>query len=139
MWSFMDKFEVKGRICRKHNCHYCCEETEMLLTKTDTFRISKFVGIHPSDFSFLTKDNYRMLRNKEVNGEKRCFFLDSNGLCTIYDNRPEGCTYYPIIWDMTNHQAFSDDYCPFHKEFVSEIDRIKSNLELFVLKLFGYL
>ena len=113
----MDKKVISGNICQKNNCHHCCIETEMLLLKTDTIRISKTTGIEASNFSFLTGENQRMLRNKSVGDEEVCFFLDSDGRCSIYNIRPEGCTYYPIIWDLTNHQAVSDDYCPYHKEF----------------------
>ena len=135
----MDKKEVSGNICRKQTCHLCCRETEMLLLKTDSMRISKSTGIPIPDFSFLTEDNQRMLRNKKVDNEEICFFLDENGTCTIYNIRPEGCTYYPIIWDLTNHQAISDDYCPYHENFRDNIKKIQSNLEIFVLKLYGWL
>ncbi|MHA2155855.1 MAG: YkgJ family cysteine cluster protein [Candidatus Hodarchaeales archaeon] len=135
----MPKKVITGSVCQKNNCHHCCIETEMLLLKTDSTRISHSTGFSIPDFSFLTDDNQRMLRNKLSKENKICFFLDSKGNCSIYDIRPEGCSYYPIIWDLTNHQAVSDDYCPHYKQFIDKIEYIGSDLELFVLKLYGYL
>ncbi|MHA1977596.1 MAG: YkgJ family cysteine cluster protein [Candidatus Hodarchaeales archaeon] len=135
----MTKKGISGSICQEHNCHHCCIETEMLLLKTDAARISKETGISIPDFSFLTEDKQHMLRNKNTKGELVCFFLEGDGRCSIYNIRPEGCTYYPIIWDLTNHQAVSDDYCPHHKLFREKIEWIKPHLELFVLKLYGWL
>ena len=135
----MTKMAVPGNICQKNKCHHCCIETEMLLLKSDASRISKSTGIKTSNFSFMTKENQRMLKNKTTNDEKVCFFLEEKGRCSIYDIRPEGCTYYPIIWDLINQHAVTDDYCPYHEEFKEYIENIQSNLELFVLKLYGWL
>ena len=135
----MNKNTISGNVCQEQKCHHCCKETEMLILKTDAIRISKVAGIPISEFSFLTEDNQRMLKNKRSKDQKICFFLDEDGLCSIYENRPEGCSYYPIIWDLTNHQAVSDDYCPHHKQFREKIEKITPNLELFILKLYGWL
>ncbi len=135
----MDKLEISGDICLKNQCHHCCIETEMLVLKTECTQISKATGIPITNFSFMTEDNQRMLKNKTIDDQEVCFFLDDKGLCSIYQFRPEGCTYYPIIWDLITHQAVSDDYCPFHTELANKIERISLNLELFILKLYGWL
>ncbi|WP_290900196.1 YkgJ family cysteine cluster protein, partial [Ferroglobus sp.] len=84
--------------CLKINCHKCCEETEMQLSKHDIRRIEK-LGYKVDEFSEI-KDGVRVLKN--VNG--KCFFL-RNGKCSIYEFRPFGCKLYPIVWDVERKRA----------------------------------
>ncbi len=91
--------------CLKINCHKCCEETEMQLSKHDIRRIEK-LGYKVDEFSEI-KDGVRVLKN--VNG--KCFFL-RNGKCSIYEFRPFGCKLYPIVWDVERKRAVVHDFCP---------------------------
>ncbi|MHA2074615.1 MAG: YkgJ family cysteine cluster protein [Candidatus Hodarchaeales archaeon] len=129
---------ANGQICRKYNCHRCCIETEMLLTKKDIKTITKIKGIDPEKYVKLTDDDFKMLRNRKHGDRYQCFFLDQNGLCYVYDNRPEGCQFYPLIWHLDNHEAAKDDYCPYNNEFEVNKEELGS-LENFILKLFGRL
>ena len=63
----------------------------MVLIKSDLERITK-LGFNKEDFAYYDNGTWR-LRN--VDG--RCFFLDSEGKCIIYKNRPLGCRAYPVI------------------------------------------
>ncbi|NHJ02700.1 MAG: hypothetical protein EAX86_11225 [Candidatus Heimdallarchaeota archaeon] len=110
----------------------------MLLIKSDIKRIQTKLGISPVKFVYQTEEGHWMLRNKTFNGEKICFFLQRDGLCSIYDFRPEGCQFYPCIWDLDSHKVVSDDYCPHFDEFVCD-ENLNKSLELFILKLFGKL
>ncbi|MFX0084645.1 MAG: YkgJ family cysteine cluster protein [Candidatus Hodarchaeota archaeon] len=127
-----------GQICRESNCHQCCTETEMLITKKDIRKIDRATGIKPSEYVVLTTDGHRMLRNYIQEEEETCYFLDSQGKCRIYDIKPEGCQFYPIIWDLERHLAIKDDFCPHCDKF--ELDEEKSSrLETFILRLYGTL
>jgi Fe-S-cluster containining protein len=130
---------IDGKICQKHNCHQCCIETEMMLTKVDILRIFQNTLIPIDEFVKINEDGHRMLRNKGGDDEKSCVFLDSNGLCSIYDHRPEGCRFYPIIWDLNEGFPIADDLCPHNDEFSFLIPQVERELENFVLKLFGRL
>ena len=129
---------ANGQICRKYNCHHCCIETEMLLTKKDIKTISKNKGINPEKYVKLTDDDFKMLRNRKHGDRDQCFFLDQNGLCGVYEKKPEGCQFYPLIWDLDNHKAVRDDICPHSNEFEVNNERIDS-FENFILRLFGRL
>jgi len=110
----------------------------MVLSLEDIKRISKFVKIKPEQFSMKTEDGLKVLRNKErKNGDLVCFFLTDEGLCSIYDFRPKGCTFYPLIWDMKKHKVISDDYCPYYKKFKSFINKFTYKIEDFVFRLYG--
>jgi Fe-S-cluster containining protein len=43
-------------------------------------------------------------------GNSTCSYLDSNGMCSIYENRPPSCKLYPIspFFD----EVFIDSHCP---------------------------
>lgn len=130
---------VNGRICVQNNCHHCCIETEMLLTKRDIHRIVAKTSIPAKKFVIINEDGNRMLANRQSNNRLQCFFLDSNGLCSIYEIRPEGCQFYPIIWDLTEHQAIIDDYCPHRIAFGDFLPNISKKLENFIFRVFGRL
>lgn len=108
----------------------------MLCTKKDIHRIVTKTSIPVNRFISLNNDGYRMLRNKRIGNKDQCYFLTQNGLCSIYDIRPEGCQFYPLIWDMTEHKLIVDDYCPHHGEF-KEAPGISKKLEDFIYKLYG--
>jgi len=135
----MSKNCVTGDICLENDCHFCCIDTEMLLSKVDIKRIFSVTGNPPEKFSVLTDEGYNVLKNKNIKGEKHCFFLNEQGKCEIYSIRPEGCQYYPCIWDLTSHKPFTDDICPYHKLFDNQIEKVREKLELFVLKVIGEL
>ncbi len=57
-------------------------------------------------------DGYQCLEN--VNGA--CVFLE-NGLCSIYEYRPLGCRFYPVIFDEERNCAIMDEFCPYLEMF----------------------
>jgi Fe-S-cluster containining protein len=130
---------VSGEICRKNSCSVCCWETEMLLSASDIQRITQKTSFSVNEFSFVDNFGHRTLKNKELKDRLQCFFLDENGGCTIYEIRPKGCRYYPIIWDMNIQEAITDDYCPHHQKFDNQIPRIIESLQQLIMDLYGYL
>ena len=86
----------------------CCVDTEMTVTRKDAERISA-LGYKRKDFLRRTGDGFCELKNIEG----YCFFYDRESkLCKIYDNRPDGCRFYPIVYDMRKRKCVVDKDCP---------------------------
>jgi hypothetical protein len=83
----------------------------MPLTQEDVDRIAA-LGFVPGDF-LVRRDGWLQLRNT---AEGRCFFL-SNGQCSIYPDRPEGCRSYPVVFDEGGKNALLDPECEHHHGF----------------------
>ena len=77
-----------------------------MLSLRDIEKIEK-LGYKKNDFCFRDEDGFYKLRN--VNDE--CYFLEKNR-CQIYGNRPQGCRFYPIVFDLDENKAVLDDECP---------------------------
>ncbi len=62
---------------------------------------------------FVTEQNgWLQLKNQDG----RCVF--HNGvICQIYENRPDGCKLYPIIYDKDEKHAVFDEDCPHREKF----------------------
>lgn len=86
----------------------------MILSEEDLARIK---SIESGDFYFVADDGHYQLRTQEIETAKGkpCYFLKDN-LCSIFDNRPEGCRLYPGFWDGA-HVGLDDDYCPHTDDF----------------------
>lgn len=96
--------------CIRYKCIQCCLETEMTLLKKDIKRIERLGFNH--DHFVVNRDGWSQLKNS--NG--RCVFHNGKQ-CLIYENRPEGCKSYPIIYDEDNNCAVLDEDCPHRHEF----------------------
>lgn len=96
--------------CRYFNCIQCCKETVMLLSNADIKRIEN-LGFSRDSF---VDDVEGWLQLKNQNGH--CVFHDGMK-CLIYAHRPEGCTLYPVIYNMDNDCAIIDEDCPYGSHF----------------------
>lgn len=86
----------------------CCAETEMTLTREDAERIDA-LGFSRSDYLVRAEDGFCELRN--VDGF--CYFYDTKTkLCKIYEHRPEGCRYYPVVYHARKKKCITDGDCP---------------------------
>ena len=130
---------VDGHICQQNKCYHCCIETEMLLTKKDIHRIVKKTSISAKEFVTFNEDGFRKLKNKQCDSQLQCFFLDQSGHCSIYEIRPEGCQFYPYIWDLLAHRIVIDDYCLHQNKFPEPWGSLSKRLEEFIFKVFGKL
>jgi Fe-S-cluster containining protein len=93
------------------NCGECCLRTEMTLSNKDVDRIVKISNhnLKRKDFVFINKDRFFQLKNSK----DHCVFLDSfSKLCNIYENRPLGCRFYPLIYDSQQKKCIFDIDCP---------------------------
>ncbi len=86
----------------------CCMQTEMTLTKADAERIDK-LGYDRKEYLRLANDGFCEL----VNVDGHCYFyVPETGLCKIYEHRPEGCRYYPIVYNARKRKCVVDGDCP---------------------------
>jgi Fe-S-cluster containining protein len=92
--------------CIDRDCHECCLDTEMPLSRRDVERLEGR-GHVPAGFTMI-EDGFTFLAN--VDGH--CFFLDADGRCTEYGNRPEGCRLYPLVLDAEMTEFDMDHLCP---------------------------
>ncbi len=118
----------EGAPCIRHRCIECCLETKMILTKEDISRISQ-TGYETKEF-LVKRNGLRYLKNIEG----KCFFLSENG-CNIYDIKPQGCSLYPLIYDLENNVALLDPLCPHAEEFIlmeKDIKELQNILCLFI-------
>ncbi len=100
-------------------CGTCCLETEMLLSTKDIERLIK-KGYSTEFFTRHDNKGYTILKNQ--NGH--CvFFNASKKKCIIYNDRPMGCRYYPIIFDETKG-IIIDNLCPSNKSWTKNRKKI---------------
>jgi len=108
--------------CFDHDCHICCLNTRMTLTEADAARLGA-VGHRDFffDFFFVNDDQDLQL----INEDGHCIFL-VDGLCSVHDDRPEGCRLYPLILDLSVDRVFLDAFCPWAGDFTfTEDDRVE--------------
>jgi len=82
----------------------------MLLSNKDIERMEKM----DYNRTFFTKSKKGWIKLKNKNG--RCVFHNGK-ICLIYDNKPEGCGLYPLIFDKESKSAVIDDECPYADSF----------------------
>ena len=83
----------------------------MPLLNSDIERIEG-LGFSP-DFFVDTHDGWLLLKNRDG----RCVF-HTGVICSIYDDRPEGCKLYPLIYDADTKSATIDEECPYRTDFL---------------------
>ena len=93
------------------DCGKCCLNTEMVVSNSDIKNILEKSpdNIKKEEFMELKEDNLYHLTN--IDGH--CYFFDiSLKLCKIYEFRPDGCLYYPMIYDLSREECILDSDCP---------------------------
>ena len=93
------------------DCGKCCEQTEMILSEGDVILILNGASfdLKREDFIEINNDGFFQLKN--VKGF--CVFLEpSTKLCRVYKLRPQGCKFYPLIYDFDTSKCVLDVDCP---------------------------
>ncbi|GBE44379.1 flagellin N-methylase [bacterium BMS3Bbin10] len=84
----------------------CCHDTDITLTPFDILRLSRRLDVKPADF--LAIYTYPQMWNRaelpvaklsmiDAEGKKNpCVFMDAEEGCTVYEDRPVACRYYPL-------------------------------------------
>ncbi len=102
---------MKSRDNKCVNCGNCCLQTEMILSEKDIKLILNKAPLNLSreDFTLKNSEGYYQLKN--IKG--LCvFFKKDTKLCKIYEFRPQGCRFYPLIYDFDNKKCIYDKDCP---------------------------
>ncbi len=104
----------------------------MLLANEDIERIVERTNLSRNQFSILN-GGYLRLRNKD----DYCIFLNpKERKCSIYDIRPIGCRFYPVIYDPYLKKCVVDKDCSNKYNVPSDLIIKKcSKLENFIKKL----
>ncbi|MEW6584610.1 MAG: YkgJ family cysteine cluster protein [Nitrospirota bacterium] len=112
----------------KFRCHKgvkcftrCCSEINILLTPYDIVRMKKRLGMTSDEFldkytimDVEEKTSHPFVRLRMLDSEKKpCPFVTPDG-CTIYEDRPANCRYYPIGQASMRK---STEEGPVHEEF----------------------
>ena len=107
----INAFKKKNMKNKCENCGECCLRTEMILSKND---VEMIINRSPnilkkSEFVFKNKEGFFQLKNVK----DHCVFLDSlSKKCKIYEQRPQGCRFYPLIFDFQQKDCIFDNDCP---------------------------
>ena len=117
------------------DCGKCCLETEMILSKQDLNIILNNTPntLKKDDIVFKNSDGFFQLKNFM----RHCVFFNiSSKECKIYELRPQGCKFYPLIYDHDNKSCVMDTDCPKthlfyqnHEELVQSCKKLKSYLK----------
>ena len=108
------------------SCGECCIRTEMILSQQD---IDVIIHNFPKklkrkNFVFKNQNGFFQLKNSA----NHCVFLDFfSKKCTIYEYRPQGCRYYPLIYDFIQNKCIFDKDCPRTYLFYQKKEELKMN------------
>ena len=93
------------------DCGNCCLSTEMIISENDIQLILNKAHLNLSRGDFIRKNSEGYFELKNVEGH--CVFFEKNTkLCKIYEFRPQGCSFYPLIYDSDQKQCIYDKDCP---------------------------
>ncbi len=93
------------------DCGNCCRETEMILSAQDIARIKNKYPKSLRRINFVKKSADGLFHLKNEHGN--CVFFDpTTKLCKIYEVRPEGCRFYPLIYNADTKLCVLDQDCP---------------------------
>jgi len=118
------------------NCGKCCLETEMILSQQDIELIKNSYpnNLRKQDFVFKNKNDQFQLKNIE----EHCVFFDlTSKNCNIYKFRPQGCRFYPLMFDINEEKCKLDEDCPRTNLFYKNKQDLKidcQNLKIFLKK-----
>ncbi|MFX1371785.1 MAG: YkgJ family cysteine cluster protein [Promethearchaeota archaeon] len=110
------------------SCGKCCINTEMILSQQD---IDLIIQNYPKkleeeEFIFKNQNGFFQLKNSI----EKCVFFDNNLMkCKIYKSRPQGCRFYPMIYDTSKKKCTLDKDCPRTNLFYKNRKEYKLNCQ----------
>jgi Fe-S-cluster containining protein len=95
----------------------CCKSIDISLTPYDIVRLKTRLGITSTEFLRdytvpyeMEKDGLAGVKFKSVDGGTACRFMTDEG-CSVYEDRPTACRYYPIaLLSMRRQDEFTDTH-----------------------------
>ena len=115
------------------NCGKCCLDTEMILSQQEVdLIINRLLNKSYTEY-FIFKKNKGYYQLKNIEGH--CVFFDlTSNYCKIYKYRPQGCRFYPLIYDFQSEECVFDKDCPRIHLFYQDNQELKKTCR--ELKLF---
>ena len=114
--SFGEDKTIRFRCHRGVACwNACCSNIDISLTPYDILRLKRRMGISSTEFLErytvpyeMEKDGIAGVKLKPVDGGTACRFMVPEG-CSVYDDRPTACRYYPVALLSMRRQDESTD------------------------------
>ncbi|MFA7388636.1 MAG: YkgJ family cysteine cluster protein [Thiohalobacteraceae bacterium] len=130
---------VDGNAVIQFRCHKgidcfnaCCKNIDISLTPYDVVRLKQRLGMTSGDFLLkytypfeLEKDGIAGIKLKPVEEGTQCQFMTDEG-CSVYEDRPTACRYYPVALlslrrqdefvDRTSYALVQESHCHGHNE-----------------------
>ncbi len=115
-----ETFDADKRIqfrCRKGIACWnaCCSNIDISLTPYDVLRLKRRMGMESGDFLKqytvpyeMEKDGIAGVKLRPVDGGTACRFMTPEG-CSVYEDRPTACRYYPAALLAMRRQGESTD------------------------------
>ena len=133
-----NQLELDSKIC--FNCYpgiscfnACCKQADITLAPYDIIRLKNRLGMTSSEF--LKKhtvpfelDAHGMpgVKMRTTDNDPVCLFMDEEKGCTVYEDRPSACRYYPVallasrrsdeFHDEQHYAMVEEPHCMGHKE-----------------------
>jgi len=110
----------------------CCRNIDIMLTPYDILRLKQRLGITSTEFLRLYTEPFEFGKNsvagvkyKPKEGTTECQFVTDAG-CSVYEDRPTACRYYPVgllstrrqdeNFDRASYALVREDHCHGHFE-----------------------
>lgn len=110
----------------------CCSNIDIALTPVDIVRLKQRLGLSSSQFLAqytlpyeMEKDGIAGVKLRPVEGGTACRFMSEAG-CSVYEDRPTACRYYPVALlslrrqdESTDRQSYAivdEAHCLGHRE-----------------------
>lgn len=130
---------IEGNATIQFRCHKgidcfnaCCKNIDISLTPYDVVRMKKRLGMTSGEFLVkytypyeMEKDGIAGIKLQPVEGGSACQFMTDEG-CSIYEDRPTACRYYPVallslrrqdeFTDRTAYALVQEAHCHGHQE-----------------------
>ena len=97
----------------------CCKNIDIMLTPYDILRLKKRLGITSTEFLREYTEPFEFGRGsvggvkyKPKEGTNECQFVTTEG-CSVYEDRPTACRYYPVGLLSTRRQDENFDRAPY--------------------------
>ena len=131
--QFDEDHVIKFRCHKDIECfNACCRNIDIMLTPYDIIRLKQRLGLTSSEF--LKKYTYPFdfgknslvgVKMEPVEGCTACQFMTDEG-CSVYEDRPTSCRYYPVGLlstrradeniDRASYALVQEDHCKGHFE-----------------------
>lgn len=132
------QLELESKIC--FNCYpgiscfnACCKQADITLAPYDIIRLKNRLGMTSSEFLKKHTVPFEMdahgtpgVKMRTTDNDPVCLFMDEAKGCTVYEDRPSACRYYPVALlasrrsdeyhDEQHYALVEESHCMGHKE-----------------------